>query len=307
MLSKRSTPSSSEGVSLIELLVALSVTLAVTAGGLGLALSSLGLYETDHARIRLNQNLRATQDFLTADVRQAGELLGDDFPAIEISDGAAGAPDELVVRRNLLSTVLRSCRLVENGERRIYIRESPAPPPGCVTVPDSDADGWPDNHGAFRAFRLANGVDVSGETEIPAYIYDPLTGAGEFFTYRADDAAAGFIETPAGQVWQNSYPVSDQARVYLLEERRYRIAGGLLQVIVNGNDPSPLNLVERIEDLQAVAAMQDGSLRTSLGWADVWSDLQAIRLTLRGRVDYRNDTIEAVWSSEIMPRNILSH
>lgn len=307
MASKRFTPSSCDGLTVIELLVGMAITLGVMAAGLTLALAGLSLYEADHARTRLNQNLRATQDFLARDIRQAGERLGDDFPAIEILDGTAGAPDELILRRNLLGTVLRSCQLVEDTVTRVYLVDPLNPVNGCQPVPDSDGDTWADNHGAWNAYRLANGVDVDGDLVVPGYIFNPVTGDGEFFGYVDDDQVGGYLEVPSGHVWQDSYPIDDQCRVYLLEERRYRVEGQVLQLIVNGEDPNPLNLVERIEDLQLLAAMQDGTSQASLTFADVWADLRAIDVTIHGRVPYDDGELESTWSSELMPRNVLSH
>lgn len=309
MPSKPYTRSSCDGLTVIEMLVGLAITMAVLVAGLSLALSSLSLYEADHARVRLNQNLRATQEFLTADIRQAGERLGDDFPAIEILDGASGAPDEIVLRRNLAATVLRSCRDVSGTETKIYVTE-PDPllpqPQGCQPVPDSDGDGWPDNHGAWNAYRLLHGVDVGGDLVVPAYMYNPLTGEGEFFDYAVDDLAGSYLETLSGQNWQYAYP-KQWARVYLLEERRYRVANGMLQVVIDGDDPNPFNLVERIEDLQATAALQDGTQQATFDFSDVWSELSAIEITVRGKVSYDDGDMETVWLSEIMPRNVLSH
>ncbi len=311
MPSKRYTPSSCDGLTVIELLVGLTVTLAVLVASVALALSSLSLYEHDHARVQLNQNLRATQEFLAADIRQAGERLGDDFPAIEIRDGAAGAPDEIVLRRNLLGTVLRSCRPVADTVREVYLAEddplvSPKPP-GCQVVPDVNGDGWADNHGAWHDWRLAHGTAVDGDLVVTAYIFDPLTGDGEFFDYAADDPALHLIETPEGQLWQHAYPVENQARVYLLEERRYRLDNGMLQLVVNDEDANPFNLVERVEDLQATAALQDGTQQAAFDFSDVWSDLAAIEITYRAGQSYDDGELETVWVSEILPRNVLSH
>ena len=308
MASKPSTPSSSDGLTIVELLIGMAITLGVMAAGLTLALAGLSLYEADHARTRLNQNLRATQDFLAADVRQAGERLGDDFPAIEILDGASGAPDELILRRNLLGTVLRSCQqTVENSVAEIYIADPTDPVNGCQLVPDDNGDGWRDNHGAWNAYRLANGVTVGSDVVVAAYIFNPANGDGEFFGYVGDNAGSSYLEVESGHVWQNSYPNNDRPRVYLLEERRYRLVDGVLQLIVNGEDPNPLNMVEQIQDIQIVAAFQDGTTQTTLSFADVWAELRAIDLTIRGQSVYDDGVLESTWSSELMPRNVLSH
>lgn len=309
MPSRRSTRSSCDGFTVVELMIGLSIALIVTAAGLALAMSTLSLYEADHARIRVNRNLRATQDFLATDIRQAGERLGDDFPAIEVLDGPAGAPDEIVLRRNLLGTVLRSCRPVAGTIETVYLAElDDPPPPGCVAVPDANGDGWPDNHGAWHTWRESHGIDDgAGGKLVPAFLFDPITGDGEFFTYAEDDADEGFIRTPPGQTWQHSYPVGDQCRIYLLEERRYRVEQGMLQVILNGDDPNPANLVDRIEDLQATAVLQDGTVLSAFDFGDVWSDLRAIDVAIRSREPYDSGVMETAWSGEVMPRNVLSH
>jgi hypothetical protein len=308
MQSKRSTPSCSDGLTIIELLVGLTITLGVTTAGFALARSGLSLYESDHGRIRLHQNLRAAHDSFAADIRQAGERLGEDFPAIEIRDGAAGAPDELILRRNLLGTVLTSCRDVEDDDFQIYIAELVGPPTlPCTPVPDDNGDFWPDNHGTWRNYRMTHGFVLDGELAVLAYLYNPQTGQGEFFPYWWDEPATATIEAHPDHVWQFDYPAADQPRVYILEERRYRLNGDLLQLIINADDTNPLSLVDQIVDLQLAATMQDGSQLASFGFADVWSDLRAIDLTLRGRRGEGDRTVTTEWASEIVPRNVLSH
>ena len=116
-------------------------------------MSTRSMYEADQARLSLRESLRIGESFVVSDIRQAGERLSADFPAIEIIDGTGGAPDQIVVRRALHSTVLRSCRLVPGVvPHKIYIAElvTTPVPPGCVPVPDTDSDGWADNHGAWN-------------------------------------------------------------------------------------------------------------------------------------------------------------
>lgn len=327
--SRRSTrvcsrrPGRDGGSTLIEMMVALTVTLAVTAGAFTLALSSRGLFELDEARARLNQSLRGSKDFLIEDLRQAGERLGTTFPVIELvrgedlPGGNPGDPDRLILRRNLADTILRSCRDVSNMDRRIYLAETLGPPPpGCVSVPDSNADGWPDNHEVWHEYRLAHGVPVDGEAAVPAYLYDPFNGQGEFFWYRADDAAAGFIEAPNGQTWHNNYPSTHQCQVYLLEERRYQLANDMLELVVDQDNANPLHLVDGIVDFQLRALFQvppppampvEPPAQDTLGFGDDWTTLRGVEVTVRGRVQLKQRFIEREWSSLILPRNVLSH
>ncbi len=65
-----------------EVLVALALVTVLTGSALALALSSRGVYTTDLNRTTLNQNLRIGMDLVGVDVRQAGQQLPDDVPAI---------------------------------------------------------------------------------------------------------------------------------------------------------------------------------------------------------------------------------
>ena len=69
------------------MLVALVVTLVVVGSIMTLAFSSQDVFETDKHRTTINQNLRSGIDLLGMDVRQAGERLPGDAPAIEIRRG----------------------------------------------------------------------------------------------------------------------------------------------------------------------------------------------------------------------------
>ncbi len=299
-MSKRSTRESSEGFSLVELLVAITVALFVTAGVLTLALTSKSLYDSDSARARIVQNLSASRDLVVADVRKAGERLGSDFPAIEITDGALGAPDQIAVRRNLVDVVLPVCATVSGSTTSIKIAETLSPPAGCTPLGDDDSDGWPDNLQVWRDYRAANGATVK------AYIYNPTTKLGEFFEYVQENEILYDITAAAGTFLTNSYPDDSQSRIYILEERRYDLGNGVLRIVVNEDAVNALNVVDNMEDFQAVAVFQDGSQQTSLGPTDVWSDLASIELTLHARSPVRDRFIEEIWSVEALPRNILS-
>jgi type IV pilus assembly protein PilW len=328
-MSKPSTPSCSEagrrtgGATLFEMLVAMAVTSAVTAGALALGLSSRRMYELDEARTRLNQSLRGSRDFLVADLRQAGERLPGSFPAIEIvrgedlPAGEPGDPDVLILRRNLADTMLRSCRTVAGSEPEIQLAElgEEPPPPGCTPVPDGNGDGWPDNHGTWHAYRLAHGVEVDGAAAVRAYLYDPVDGVGEFFWYGGDDVAEATIEAAAGPSWTRTYPAEHHCQVWLLEERRYALDGDLLTLRIDSDASKTLHLVDGIADFQLRALRRPPPLPApqddpppldSFGFGYDWTELRAIDIRVVGRVPFKDRTIEREWSAAILPRNVLS-
>ncbi len=312
-MSRASTRNCAEGHSALELLVALALSVGVGAGVLALALSSRGLYDTERARTRLNQSLRAGRDFLVTDLRQAGERLDPNFPAIEIvrgedlPGGAAGDPDELVLRRNLHETVLWVCADVAPADDDVWIALTNLPPPGCAPLPVEPGDVYPRNLQDWSDYRTSRGGAVR------AYIYNPVAQQGEFFTFESEagDAAGFYLSKAAGfPDWSFAYPAGDQVRVYLLEERRYRVSGDMLQVVVDADTADPVNLVDTITNFQVQTIMKPTLANPTPPLLDSfdgigWDGLSNVQVSVAGRVDVRNRSIARSFSSTITPRNVL--
>ncbi len=301
---KRFSRSCSSGFTLTELLVGMTVTLVVFGAALTLSLGAKRIYDADKRRTDTNQNLRTSKELLVSDLRQIGERLATDFPAFEIIDGAGGAPDEIVIRRNLIDTVLRVCREVKNQKRRIYVGEKTLPPPpGCTLLPDDDANGFPDNVDDWRDLRLA-----IGGSNVRAYIYDPVTGNGEFFTYRRERNLTNhlFLLTAPTPNWNFTYPVANQCRLYFLEERRYQLNGDLFELIVNGDTTKPQTIANEMVDFQVTAQMKVGAPKTTFGPGDSWAGLKGIQIALTSEVPLRDSVLRRSWQSEILPRNVIA-
>jgi type IV pilus assembly protein PilW len=305
--SRRSSHACTEGYSLIEILVSLAVTGVIAAATLTIALSTRGMFETDQHRTTINQNLRAGIDLLGIDVRQAGERLPFDAPAVEITDGSSGAPDELTLRRNMLDYVLPVCKVITAGSNAdtIFVGTkkvtgNPKVPQGCIPVPDENGDGWPDNLEAWRNYRIANGG------EILAFIHNPVTGNGEFFVYDDEDNATFHMHKQNSENWIYGYAPNQEPRVYILEQRTFRLQGDVLQVIVNNDTSGALNLVNRIRDLQVQAVFKDGSVQSTLA-GRVWTDLESIDITLVAGESFDGRDMNRTVETRFFPRNILSH
>jgi len=309
--STRSKPSiractSAAGFSVIELLVALAVTGAIATATLAIALSSKGVLDTDEQRTTINQNLRSGMDLVGVDVRQAGERLPGDIPAIEILDGAGGASDSLILRRNMLDYSLPLCKDISGGTSAdaVFVAKKKIVgkiPPGCAPVGDDDSDGWPDNMEAWRNYRIANGGIVQ------IYIYDPIVQHGEFFLYDAEDNSTFHLHKYNADHWQNDYLISNGARIYMLEQQEFRLQNGVLQSVINMDTSNALNLVNHIVDFQARAFFSDGSVQTTLGPADDWTQLRSVEVNMVGEADLRNRTMSRTLTSRFFPRNILSN
>jgi type IV pilus assembly protein PilW len=286
------------------LLVAFALAVVLVGSALSIALSSRDMLTADERRTRLNQSLRGTLDLLGIDVRQAGERLPGDFPAIEIVDGASGGPDTLVLRRNLLDEVLPLCETLTAGEvvdEILVAVGSGSPPQGCAPVADDDADGWPDNIGAWRAHR-----DVGGG-QVFVYIYNPVDRDGEWFLFDGDGTTSHQLHKGNGDPWQATYAINQQGRAYMLEERTYELDSGVLQFTRDTGVSGAVHVSANLIDFQVRAVMADGSIQDVLDSDDDWTQLRSVEVTVQARTDAGDDTMTRSLTARFFPRNILSN
>ncbi|WP_244360294.1 PilW family protein [Thermus thermophilus] len=290
----------------MELLVALGI------GGLllGLLLSTtLGnrrLYVLDQNRTAVNQNLRAALDILAADIRQAGERLPGDFPAVEVRNG-----NELILRRNLLDMVLTVCDPNGINGNQDNIPVADRNPPGNATgdyleacaFRDTDGNGYDDRIDAWREYRCNSdgvpGCNTGNRQEVVrAYIYDPVNKRGEWFEYDAEDESGVEIHKGNNERWQNSYgPLS---RLYILEERRYYLEGGILKLAENGQEGK--GLVADVTGFQ-VRARANGSWYTVFPPPNLnWRTLEAVEATVQVRIG----SVARTMTTQAVPRNVFS-
>jgi type IV pilus assembly protein PilW len=281
----------------------MAVAAFVMAAALSITLSSRKIYEADQGRTDVNQNLRGALDLVGIDLRQAGERLPADFPALEVVNGADGAPDTMIVRRNLLNSILPVCEQIDAGSTSDDVRvvDSGAfPPQGCDPVPDDNGDGWPDNIEEWRTYRDAHGGSIQ------AYVYNPVARQGEFFEYDGEGATDDYFNRGDSDGWHYTYTVAEMCRVYLIEERTFRLDQGVLQYVPGNYPANPINLVDNLTDFQINAVFSDGTIQPSLAPADDWRDLRAIEITVSGQVQVRQTTMDRTLSARFFPRNILS-
>ena len=300
----RGSADRARGYSLIEVLTALAVASVALGAALTLTLSSREGYTNDQNRTQINQNLRGSLDLMGIEVRQAGERLPSDFPALEIGDGTSGAPDTLTLRRNLVDIVLPVCGDLSQGstDSEVQVADSGgSPAQGCQPLPDTDGNGWPDNIDAWRSYLASRG----GSTW--AYVYNPVAHAGEWFEYDGDGSDADHLSRGDGEAWLRDYGVNQQCRIYLLEQRVYRLQGDLLQFLFNADDQNPINLGAGILDFQAIARFADGSVSTQLDASTSWAGLSAIEITLTGESRFDGRTLTRDLTARFFPRNVLSH
>ncbi|MDM7324587.1 MAG: prepilin-type N-terminal cleavage/methylation domain-containing protein [Thermus sp.] len=299
-----------KGMTLVELLVALGIAGILLALILPTALGNRRLYTLDVQRTGVNQNLRAGLDFIVADVRQAGERLPVDFPAIEVQQSSSGSV--LVIRRNLLDSVLTLCDRIDGNQDNIpvavntpgQLNQLPNDLRGVCAFRDTDRNRVDDRIDAFRAFRCSvdgNPQCSTGNNReaVRIYIYDPVSKQGEWFVYDAEDSSGVKIHKGNRERWTRGY--SPGARIYALEERKYYRKGDLLVLEENGQTQAK-GVVAGVTHF-GVRAQANGGWYTTFPQGNLhWKAIETLELTLR----IRSGNIQRELSTRAVPRNVFS-
>lgn len=290
--------SSNRGFTIIELMVVFLLGSIILAMSVQLATSSQRSYRNDLVRTRLNQNLRSALDLVGIDVREAGENLTSIFPAVEIINGADGAPDQLVLRRNTLDEVLNICVALNNGNsgNQVQFALAGSIAPGCIY------DNQTNSFTSWQAHRIAQGGTVK------AFVYNSTSRTGQFVDYvgETDSGTEYFINLDPAVTWSADYQVGASA-VYMIEEWRYSLNADYLQLAVDGDNANPFNIAFGISNMQIRALLQDGTIAEQFLPADNWTALRAVEVTLSGIDAGWNQEIEREVRGEFLPRNILSN
>jgi Tfp pilus assembly protein PilW len=288
---------SDSGFTITELLVVSFLGLLMLALTLSATMSNRQLYRYDLVRTRINQNLRSALDIIGIDVREAGENLPSTFPAVEIIDGTAGAPDELIVRRNLVDEVFNVCVQIASGSGNtdVIVADDTLTVPGCDTTSNLTAlTNW-------SAYRLAEGGTVKG------YVYDRVNHVGEFFDLVDEqNNGSNFRIVRAAGNWTNTYPVGASS-IYILEEWRYRLQNGVLQIVTDQDTANPLDVVTDLTDFQVLATMQDTTTMNSFAVTDDWTEIATLQILLTGQDTIKGEVFSRTVSARFFPRNILSN
>ncbi len=352
--SKAFTSNSTKGFTLVELIIGGVVSLIVLIVTLGLVVEQRRLFLGDQNKIDFNQNLRAASEFIGTDIKQAGERVSNNatLPIIRLISGAtASDPDALILQRNLLSDELTICTDVTGTATEILVADEAS---GTCEFSDGStpADNLDDSVGEFKTYRCAldgtktdcnRGNDdtttaaiateaACDEECVYAYIQDPATNAGEYFIY-TDETYTGtagsltnrlqVIPLGPGGTWINTYTAASNPRIYILEEKKYGLCDGVLQVTTNrrpdfsadcpfpATAPQPIRLVDQIDDLQF-------RVRTSAGWQTTfnenlasltnWQEVESIEIMMETNeselINTTSDTLTL--TTEFYPRNVRS-
>ena len=179
------------GVSLVELLVGLAVGMIIMAGAVTVfaKISFNGLENT--RAIRLNQQMRATLDFIHRDLQRAGYVVS--YDPDDAASVAAWQPD---ADGNYPGREAMAANIAQFGVITIAA--------GCITYSyDLDEDGDQDDPGELFGFRLNGGTVQSGTgvtANCAAGAWQPITSDEVVITTLTftEDAADSIIYEVVG-------------------------------------------------------------------------------------------------------------
>ncbi|MGK7882010.1 MAG: PilW family protein [Crocosphaera sp.] len=293
------------------------------------------MYLQDQQSNDVNQTLRNVFEVVSSDIRQAGEGFAEDpnFPSLVITENSGNS--EVGIRRSLLTGSLPVCRQVVSGTSdAVVVVDETGSVAGCDVI-DDDNNGWPDSLDIWRNYRVSNGATIR------AFIYDG-TGNGEFFDYNGEetfatdgssvapspDVVASASITTDSHTWQNTYEANGSSRIYLIEERRYRLRNNNLELIIDNDEEQASSIVGNLEAFQVIAHIQqDLSLNSSQQYTCtvippnnssscnatlpnpyVWSQIKFIEIKPKVLIsNYYSSSLETEQSQKVFPRNILNY
>lgn len=288
-----------QGFTLVELLIVMALGGLLLAALLQLVLSSQRLYQSDSARAAINQDVSVAIAAISNDVRQAGERLTADFPAVQV----AGVPGQrsITVRRSVLDVVLPVCKDIKSGTATDVVFISKKGNGGSLPASckeDSSEVGF----NAWVSYRKANGGTVD------AYLFDPVTGLGETFSYDAEDNSGQHIHKGPGK-WLNNYPVVNQPRVYIMEETTYAQAG--TSIMLKRGSQGAVAFLPNVQKFEIEPVVINGGTRETITGnfptnKSSWKDLNTVKLSLTASQQAGGKTVSRTFTSEFVPRNVFS-
>ncbi|MBX7138200.1 MAG: prepilin-type N-terminal cleavage/methylation domain-containing protein [Oligoflexia bacterium] len=287
----------SSGFTLVELLVSMGLTAVVMTLVLSGVLAFRTGYYQDIVRTRINGNLRSAMDIISMNVRQAGENLQSNFPAIILTNGSASAADTLKLRRNLVPEILTLCTTIAAGASTLAVSSASTANAECVPANVAPL------YTVFEGLRNSNGGSMR------VFIYDRSTRTGEFVDYSLGTFAGGQYSITISAA-QHAYTQLNTG-VYIVEEYAFEVdaAQKTLNLYIDDQRDTPQAVAFGVTNFQVSLEMSDhttlSAFTQSSGTQD-WKDIEQIDLTLNGEDSYRGETITSSISAQYFPRNVLS-
>ncbi|GHF40915.1 prepilin-type N-terminal cleavage/methylation domain-containing protein [Deinococcus metalli] len=307
------------GFTLVELLIAMALLLAVLTIAFNIFSSSNRLVESDTGRVMAQQNAQTALDLMAADVREAGENL-------ELDLGISGlefnnATQSLTVRRSIppLSTGVKLARLP-----LCYVSGSSVQVVGAVpgsttatsrcTYSDGNSDGEDDNVMPWRTYLTAQ----SGVPQA-ALLYRPASGGTPALvqsttvqsvqaqtTQVTSGVTVKRVNVVLGAAVPSAFTPANNSLLILVDERRYMLVGSELRLALGGQtDAQAQPMAFGVTGLTLSATLTDPTETvSSMSLTGPFSRVKNIVIGLSAQNAGQGKSTTRTFQSTIFPRNI---
>lgn len=305
-----------QGFTITELLVTLAIFGILGTIAFGIYISSAKLFNTDQGRINTNQNLRTGLDLMAQDLREAGESLSTSYKisGVEFVPGT----DTLTVRKGLTLPVLSVCQTFTGNPTSVRVIGQPS---DATTTPAqctfSDAGG---PSGATTPNGISDLIDPwvtykaqSGNTFIPAILYNPATGGATRVQISAI-VNSGSTTALTLSAYTNSLAFSwnTGSVIVPVDERQYSRVGDELRLTINGDTANTQSLGFGLTNMTCTiyttvygGASPVTTPFTSFSLTSAWADVSRIDLGLvGGNAIVGNKSTSRTLGISIVPRNV---
>jgi len=289
-----------KGFTIMELMVASTLSGIMMALIVGNVLSGQTTYSEDVIRTKINSNLRSSMDIMSMNIRQAGENLPVEFEVVKVLSGLDEDPDELTLRRNLVSDVFTICHHLAVGGTQVYVSST------SLTDTECQIAGVRSTQESFKNHRLAQ----SGNVKV--FLYNRTSGSGEFVDYTFE----GEVGTPTQLYLTIGAPVAAYneltSNVYLIEEWHFQLntITNTLELFLNGNANTAQAVAFDVSDFQVRLEMNDLSYIDALDGSHPtlnWKNIRQVEITLEGEDQRKNRIFNSSITAQYFPRNVLSY
>ncbi|WP_155298724.1 PilW family protein [Deinococcus kurensis] len=324
-------PTQTGGFTLVELLIGMSLLIAVMTIAFMLFQSSNKLIETDAGRVNAMQNTQTALDIMTNDLRQAGENLttsGPNISGIQFDSSAqtltirrgiapmtasqVGNATDMITRR---PEVLSICNIAGNRIQIIGAKDAAlTSTTNCTYNPRPDGDDakaytWrvyfaSQNSQPQAALLYRPGT--AGTTEAYAPVNIRTVSQVEPSLSSAVNLRKIWLEVigniPAGFTDQNG------SQVILIDQRRYWVQDNQLKLAVAGQTDDQAETVAFDVRTLTLSAnlLSPAATVTSLAINGPWKRVQSVTTTLASGSSGQGRTLTRSFQSTVYPRNVSS-
>ena len=282
---------SQKGLTLIEIMIAMTISLVLLAGIIQIFLSSKQSYNIQQALSRVQENARLVTDIVLRDITAAGYMgcLGstdnvintladqtanyDYASAIEGTEGGAGNPDSITIRRVIEGMSIPVVEPMTNGT-------------GSIKLDTTNL-----NYASLNQWDVVTVSDCAGAA-VFMITNDPAASSGVIEHDAGVDATSGVNQGQSNSTADLKRIFGSQtattAKIYRVSSTSYQVlpseSGRTSSLYISGNE-----LVEGVENLQIEYGIANGPPTASAPtiaeqYVDAnsvtdWNNVMAVRLT----------------------------